>query len=138
MPLSGHGVGKLHLLALPRRYAVCRQAGGSDVSWAKGELVVIAHSRSEAMTTTIICEEQAVPAGIEQDPGWQAIRFAGAFGFGEVGVLSSILSVLAEAKVPVLAVSTFETDYLLIKAHRFDRVREVLEEAGHVFVEADE
>ena len=128
----------LTLQALPGRYAVCRQVGGGDLSWARGDLVVIAQSRSEAMPTTIICEEPSVPQDVEQDAGWRAIRFAGAFDFNEVGVLVSVLSVLAEAQVPVLTVSTFETDYLLIKAHRFDRVRELLAEAGHTFIDQEE
>ena len=137
MPSSGHGARRLKLQALPGLYAICRQKGGSDIAWARGDLVVIAQSRSEAMPTTIICEEPSVPTDVERDSGWRAIRFAGAFDFREVGVLSSVLSVLAEAQVPVLTISTFETDYLLIKAHRFDRVREVLEEAGHTFVDEE-
>jgi hypothetical protein len=138
MPHSGHGVRQLRLQALPGHYAVCRQAGGGDVSWARGDLVMIAQSRSEAMPTTVICEEPSVPPDIERDAGWRAIRFAGAFDFREVGVLSSVLSVLATAQVPVLTISTFETDYLLIKAHRFDRVREVLKEAGHMFLDEED
>jgi hypothetical protein len=114
-------------------YAVCRTAAGTDTGWARGELVVVARSASEAMETTVICDEGSIPADIEHDRGWRAIRFAGAFDFNEVGVLAGVLGVLAEAQLPVLTVSTFETDYLLIKAHRFDRVRQVLEEAGHTF-----
>lgn len=132
---SGHRGGRLVLQVVPGQYAVCRQAGGGDTSWARGELVILAQSQSEALSTTVICEESAVPADVEHDAGWRAIRFAGAFDFREVGVLSSALAVLAEAQVPVLTLSTYETDYLLIKAHRFDRVRQVLEEAGYVFAD---
>lgn len=128
---------KLILQNVPGQYAICRQAQGRDTSWARGALVVIAHSSSEAMETTVICEESAVPADVEHDAGWRAIRFAGAFDFREVGVLARVLAVLAEAHVPVLTLSTFETDYLLIKAHRFDRVRDVLEEAGYMFADEE-
>jgi hypothetical protein len=98
---------------------------------------MIAHAAGERLPTTVICEQDAVPADVERDDGWRALRFAGAFDFREVGVLSSVLSVLADAQVPVLTLSTFETDYLLIKSHRFDRVREVLEEAGHLVVDQE-
>ena len=116
-------------------YAICRTAAGADVSWARGELVVVARASGELMETTVICDETSVASGVEHDAGWRALRFVGSFGFGEVGVLVSVVGVLAEAQVPVLTVGTFETDYVLVKSERFDRVREVLEEAGHVFVE---
>lgn len=122
---------KLRLVELKGTYAICRAPAGVEPSWATGELIVVARSRSEAMETTIICEEMSVPQEIEHDGGWRALRFAGAFDFNEVGVLSGVLGLLAEAQVPVLTVSTFETDYLLLKAHRFDRVRQALEAAGH-------
>lgn len=137
MPLSDRSPQRLALQILPGRYAVCRQPGGGDTMWARGALVMIAHSRSERLATTVICEEAAVAPGVEHDAGWRAIRFAGAFDLKEVGVLSSVLAILAEAQVPVLTLSTYETDYLLIKANCFDRVREVLEEAGHTIVDEE-
>ena len=122
------------LQPLPGRYAICRTPAGRDVSWAAGELVVVARAKGELMETTVICDETAVPGDVEHDAGWRALRFVGSFGFGEVGVLVSVLEPLAEAGVPVLTIGTFETDYVLVKSERFDRVREVLEGAGHGFV----
>ena len=115
-------------------YAICRTAAGADVSWADGELVVVARARGELMETTVICDATSVPGDVESDAGWRALRFVGSFGFGEVGVLVSVVGVLADAGVPVLTVGTFETDYVLVKSERFDRVREVLEDAGHAFL----
>ncbi len=119
-------------------YAICRVPAGADVSWAVGELRVVIEARGEALATTVICDEASVPAHVERDDGWRVIRFEGVFDFSEVGVLSEVLSTLADARVPVMTVSSFETDYLLIKAVRFDRVRQVLQEAGHAFVENGE
>ena len=126
---------QIQLRSLPGRYAISRVAADADVAWAAGEIVVVARARGEAMETTVICDESAVPDGVEHDAGWRAIRFVGTFGFGEVGVLTSVLSSLADSQVPVLTVGTFETDYVLVKSERFDRVRELLEEAGHAFVD---
>ena len=128
---QGH---RLRLEPLSGRYAVCRVAAGADVSWAAGDLVVISRSKGESVGTTVICDESSVPTDkVEHDAGWRAMRLGGSFGFGEVGVLSSVLGPLAEAGVPTLSVGTFETDYVLVKSERFDRVREALEEVGHVF-----
>jgi hypothetical protein len=127
---------RFRLAALAGTYAICRAPAGAETGWATGELIVVVRSRSEAMETTVICEERSVPQEIERDGGWRALRLVGTFDFNEVGVLSSVLMALAEAQVPVMTVSTYETDYLLLKAHRFDRVRQVLEAAGHT-VEAE-
>lgn len=98
---------------------------------------MVARSRREAMETTVICPEAAVPPDVERDEGWHVIRVEGVFYFGEVGVLASLIDPLRDAGLPVLAVGTFETDYLLIKAERLNRVREVLEAAGHRFLEGE-
>ena len=128
---------RFRLECLSGAYAICRAPAGAATDWAAGDLVVMARSRSEALSTTVICDETCVPPTVEHDRGWRAIRFSGAFDFSEVGVLAGVLGTLAGAQVPVMTISTFETDYLLIKAHRFERVRQVLEEAGHEFIEAE-
>ena len=123
---------ELSLVTLQGTYAICRLAMESDASWARGELVSVIRSSRDAQGTTVICDESSVPAeGVEADGGWHAVRFDGVFGFGEVGVLNSVLGPLARARVPVISISTFETDYILVKAHRYDRVMEVIREAGH-------
>ena len=125
----------VRLQPLAGLYAICRTDAGRDVSWAGGELVVVCRAKDELMETTVICDAATVPGDVENDAGWRALRFVGSFGFGEVGVLVSVVGVLADAQVPVLTVGTFETDYVLVKSERFDRVREVLEDAGHTFLD---
>ena len=124
----------LTLQFLDGEYAICRVAADAPVSWADGELVSIVQARPDAMLTTVICRAAAVPPHVDHDPGWRLLRLVGPFGFGETGVLASVLAVLADAGVPVLTVCTFETDYVLFKSPRPDRVRRALEEAGHAFV----
>lgn len=131
---------ELSLSVLPGLYAICRLPFEANVDWAAGELVSVIRSRRDLQGTTVICEESAVPLegvgeGVEADRGWHALKIEGFFGFGEVGVLNSVLGPLARARVPVVSISTFETDYVLIKAHRFERVEEVLREAGHEIIE---
>ena len=129
-----HKPRSLVLELLKETYAICRLPLSRPVSWANGELVCVAQAARDEVITTVICLAESVPADVEQDGGWRALRLEGPFSFGETGVLASVLAVLAEADVPVLTVCTFETDYVLFKAARHDRVRQVLEAAGHRFL----
>ena len=123
---------ELQLEVLPGTYAVCRLPAGAATDWAGGVLRCVIKSQRESQPTTVICDDSTVPPeGVEADRGWRAIRFDGVFDFGQVGVLASVLVPLARDEVPAMSVSTFETDYVLVKAGRFDRVRRTLEEAGH-------
>ena len=126
---------RITLLELDTVFAVCRLPTGANVGWAfegsPPELLSVTRSRTEMEGTTVICDVAKVPSGVEADWGWHGFRFAGAFAFGETGVLDAVLSVLAEAKVPVLALASFETDYLLVKAERVDRLKQLLTESGH-------
>ena len=72
-----------------------------------------------------------MPAGIRCERGWRVLRFAGTLDFTLVGVLASLLVPLADADVAVFVVSTFDTDYLLVKEDRLDAVVEVLRREGH-------
>ena len=136
-PIDDDRIGPRHALELdllPDLYAICRLPMAADSSWARGELCAVIKSRREVQGQTVICDESAVPLEkVEANRGWRAIRFIGAFDFGELGVLGSVLNPLARAHVPVLTLSTFETDYVLFKAERLNRVRHALEEAGHRF-----
>ncbi len=121
----------LTLDILPDTYAVCRTADGAEADAAEGSFIAVIKSATEAVATTLICPEAAVPANVEADNGWHVIRFVGIFGFGEVGVLANVIVPLARAGMPALTVGSFETDYVLVKTTRLDRLRQVLEEAGH-------
>ncbi len=76
---------------------------------------------------SIVCEEDNIPAGIKAEKGWRAIRVEGPLDLKMTGILSSILDPLAEAKISIFAVSTYETDYILVKSDRIDDARRVLE-----------
>ncbi len=128
---------ELELELLPGLYAICRLPTDASVPWASGELCCLVRSRSEIQGLTVICDELAVPdEGVEADRGWHAMRFVGSFGFGEVGVLDSVLNPLARAHVPAMTLSSFETDYVLFKAERLKFVKRALMEVGHRFRES--
>lgn len=69
---------------------------------------------------------------IKAERGWRCICLVNPFDFGLTGILASVLLLLAEAQVGIFAVSTYNTDYLLVKARDLDRAMAALEQAGHV------
>jgi hypothetical protein len=72
-----------------------------------------------------------VPEGITCERGWRCLRVAGAIPFSAVGVLASLTAPLAEDGVSVFAVSTFDTDYLFVRAADMGRAIDVLRRQGH-------
>jgi hypothetical protein len=80
---------------------------------------------------SIISPEESVPAGVRSERGWRGLRVAGQLDFAEVGILAALIEPMARAGIPVFVISTFETDYLLVKAANFDQAVAKLQEAGH-------
>ncbi len=119
------------LTLLPSRFAVCRLDAAAELpDWPRGELVSVTRSREEL---SVVCEERGVPPGVRAETGWRALKVAGPLQFGATGVLSSLAGPLAAAKVSLFAVSTFDTDYLLVKEARLGEAVAALEAAGHAF-----
>ena len=78
-------------------------------------------------------EESCVPAGIEFQGGWRVIKVHGPFMLSEVGVLAALVGPLAAARVSVLTIATFDTDYLLVASESLAATVSTLERAGHSF-----
>jgi len=65
------------------------------------------------------------------ESGWRGIRVVGPLDFNEIGILAGLSAVLAEQRIPILAVSSFETDYLFVKSEHIDQGIAALERAGY-------
>ena len=78
-----------------------------------------------------VCEDHPLPEGVRVELGWVALKLSGPFPFSMTGVLASFLEPLAEAKTPIFAISTFDTDYVLVKREDLERAARALEAAGH-------
>jgi hypothetical protein len=81
--------------------------------------------------TSIVCPEERVPPGTTQEGGWRALKVEGPLDFALTGVLVSVAAPLAEAEVPIFAVSTYDTDYVLVREGRLEDAVEALVRAGH-------
>ncbi|WP_078554365.1 ACT domain-containing protein [Bacillus alkalicellulosilyticus] len=125
----------MNLVILDELYSVIKLSTTDDVpSWAgKGEFVSITHTNEEL---SIVCPTVNVPDDnlIEMEPDWKCIKIEGPLDFSLTGVLSSLATPLAENNISIFAISTFNTDYLLIKLHSVEKAKVVLENAGHVFI----
>ncbi|MFN3703039.1 ACT domain-containing protein [Thermomonas sp.] len=83
---------------------------------------------------SLVCPEARMPAADRVEGGWRVLRLHGPFAFDEVGILSALLAPLAAARIGIFAISTFDTDYLLVKAEALATAQAVLAAAGHVEV----
>jgi len=122
----------LDLELVPGRFAACRLAPTDQVpAWVPdaGSLVVVARTAHEL---SIVCDELVVPADVRAERGFCAIVVRGPLPFDAIGILAAISSALAGAGVPLLAISTFDTDYVLVRAERLQETAQGLREAGHV------
>ena len=120
----------LALRVLPGRLAVCRLDADAPVpSWAwSGPLASATRTAGEL---SIVCSEAAVPKVVQQEGGWNALAVVGPLAFEDVGLLSALAAPLARAGLSIFVISTFDTDYLLVRAEKLDEAIGVLRGAGH-------
>jgi hypothetical protein len=128
MTMSGSHKLLIHRLTEP--FAVVQLAPGADIpGWATaGTLSAVVRTADEL---SLVCSEHLVPDGVKCERDWIALKIEGPFPFSTVGVLSSVIAPLAAGRVPVFVLSTFDTDYILIKRENVSRAVEVLLAEGH-------
>jgi hypothetical protein len=118
------------LVELPDTFSICRISLDSELEmWFLSD-PFFAMVRSDD-TLTIVCSQEKVPQEVQQERGWRALKIEGSFDFSDTGVLESVLKPLAEAGIGIFAISSFETDYVLVKERDFEVARRALEGAGH-------
>ncbi|MBI3556784.1 MAG: ACT domain-containing protein [Deltaproteobacteria bacterium] len=120
----------LKLVVIPGLYAVCRLAPESAIpTWAlQGGFFSVSGTADEL---SVVCVQDQVPAGVQCEQGWSLIKVQGPMDFGLTGILAALAGPLAQAAISIFAVSTFETDYLLVKAENLEKARTILVAAGH-------
>jgi len=122
----------MQLRTLPDSYAVVRLQPGSDLpEWVdKGPFRSVTRTEHEV---SVVCREHDVPEGESVDKGWTLLETMGPFDFSLTGAISSLVEPLAAAEVPIFVISTFESDYVLVRSADLARAADALEGAGHVF-----
>jgi hypothetical protein len=120
---------------LTERLAVCRFASDARIpAWTlEGGFFCVVRTRDELSIVCgeDVCREDRMPDGALAEPGWVGLKLEGPFPLSMTGVLASFLQPLAEAQIPIFAISTFDTDYVLIKRENLERAGAALGAAGH-------
>ncbi len=119
------------LSLLPHTYAICRlEPNGPIPYWALigDEFTSLTRTNHEL---SIACLQENVPADIKAERDWRCLRVEGTFDLSQPGVHAALAIPLAQAHISILAIATYETDYVLIKATDLERTIQVLEAAGH-------
>jgi hypothetical protein len=120
----------LELTLLSQRFAISRLAADAPIpAWAtQGSFFSVTRTGDEL---SVVTELSQVPPGVQSQPGWRVLKVHGPFVLSEIGVLASLAAPLAEAKISLFAVSTFDTDYLLVASETLSAAIAALERAGH-------
>ncbi len=143
----------LELSVLPERFAISRLAADSPIpAWAiQGPFFSVTRTGDEL---SVVTELSLVPPGVHSQPGWprtdlkpnslgaspieaesvrgwRVLKVHGPFVLSEIGVLAELAKPLADAKISLFAISTFDTDYLLVASETLPAALAALERAGH-------
>jgi len=122
---------KFHLL--PGPYAVVRLSHNAAApAWAtKGDFTSITRTADEL---SIVCPADNVPKDIDSGPCRVCLKLEGPFPFSQTGVLLSFIQPLSDNGIPIFAISTYDTDYVLIQEDRMGSVMELLRQVGHELI----
>lgn len=120
----------MQLRVLPDTYAIVRLQPGSELPpWVdRGPFRSVTRTDNEV---SVVCRDRDVPRGESAEFGWRVLELLGPLGFTLTGVVAALVVPLVEAEIPIFVISTFETDYVLVRDRDLDAAREALESAGH-------
>ena len=114
--------------AIAYHFSVCKVTDFSKVYLSK-EFCFIGKTDEE---NSLVCMTQDVPGNVTaREDGWRGFRIEGVLDFSLIGILAQISTLLAENHIGLFAVSTYNTDYILIKEENFAKALDVLENAGY-------
>ena len=121
----------MELKKLEHKLSVCKVADLAEIDLA-ADLYFIGKTDEEL---SLVCRTEDVPEKTaERDDGWRGFRIQGILDFSLIGILSGISCILAENKIGIFAVSTYNTDYILVKENNYERALSVLASAGYTIV----
>ena len=120
----------IRITIIHQRLGICRMDPKAELpDWAAGEPFFSITRTADELS--IICPERNIPPGVVRDYGWRAMKLEGPFEFTMIGVLAGIAVPLAHADISILAVATYDTDYVLVKQNRLEQAVDVLSGQGY-------
>jgi uncharacterized protein len=128
---------KLKFRQLPGLYAIVRLTPEAPIpEWAtKGDFTSVSRSTDEL---SIVCPAENLPADVNSQHRWICLKLEGPFPFSQTGVLLSFIEPLSNNGIPIFAISTYDTDYVLVQEEFADATQQALDQAGHQLIQADD
>ena len=122
---------QLTITVHPERYSICRlQPDAALPAWAVGA-GFLSVTRT-ALELSVVCEDARVPESAHAERDRRLLQIEGTLAFTLIGVLASVAEPLAKAEISIFAVSTYDTDYLLVSEKDLHRATQALDAAGHI------
>jgi len=120
-----------HKLTIPPQiFSICRLGNDAPFpDWALASGFFSITRTGEELS--VVCPQAQVPEGIRRDDGWRCLKVEGPLDLSATGVLASLANPLAKEGISIFAISTYDTDYLLVKEENLERAAKVLSRTGH-------
>jgi hypothetical protein len=123
------------LRLLDGELGVCRLPAGAPAPEVPATAALFALTRT-ADELSVVCAVGDAPPGAAVEPGWRALAVRGPLDFALTGILASLAGPVAEAGIPIFAISTYDTDYVLVRESDLAAASDALRRAGHEVDEA--
>ena len=121
----------MELKKLEYDLSVCKLADIRDIDMGR-DFFFVGRTDEEI---SLVCKTEDIPEKtVERDDGWRGFRIGGVLDFSLIGILSKLSGILSENNIGIFAVSTYNTDYILVKKENFDRAMDVLKDAGYTII----
>ena len=124
----------IHLQQTPWKLAVCKLETSAIPLWAESSEFLSYVKTPEEIS--LVCETHMVPKEVKAETGWDCMKVHGVLDFSLIGIIAPITAILAAEKISVFVISTYDTDYLLIKESNTPQATEALKKNGYQFVAA--
>ena len=120
---------ELEIKVIDQDFSICKPENLSQIKWEE-DYFFIGKTDEEL---SLVCSTESVPDNtLSRDDGWKAFRIQGVLDFSLIGILSRITTLLADNKIGVFAISTYNTDYILTKKENFEDALRVLSDNGYI------
>lgn len=120
----------LRFRLLAGAYSIIRLSPGEAIpAWIAGDEFTSITRTAEELS--IVCSSKNLPSGVDPGPAWACLKLEGPFPFAQTGVLLSFIAPLSNNSIPIFAISTYDTDYVLIPQEYTDTALRQLREAGY-------
>lgn len=125
---------KLNFAVLKSTFIVCKLDPASPIpDWInKQEFFSVTHSEDEL---SVVCVQENIPENIKTEKDWRVFRVEGPLDFSLVGILNNISNTMVKRNISIFVISTFDTDYILVKLRDFENAKKALKEDGHSIAE---